>query len=163
MVHAPMTKPPPTVRDLMAPRPSSIDQFDTVVAAARRMRASGLVSIPVTGHEGLFLGMLSDRDVIERCIAAGLDPSSTTVGSVFQPCRSTTFPDRIVDAAVVLQIAQHPAAELPVVDEGGLLIGMLGIADVAIPLLGDIDSDDEIGWTGSGHYGDVAFRVADQA
>jgi len=142
MVHAPMKKLPSIVRDLMAPRPSSIDHLDTLVAAARRMRASGLVSIPVTGDMGLFLGMLSDRDIVERCIAAGLDPATTTVSSVVQPGQSTTFPTRVVDAGVMLQIAQHPYAELPVVDDGRL-VGMLSIADVAIPLLGDLDEDFE--------------------
>ena len=140
MVQAPMKKAPSTVRDLMAPRPSSIDRLEPVVAAARRMRASGLLSIPVTGDGGQFLGMLSDRDIVEQCVAAGLDPATTSVGSIFQPGQSTIPPDRIVDAAVMLQIAQYATAELPVV-EGGLLVGMLSIADVAIPLLGDIDGD----------------------
>ncbi len=144
MVLVPMKKPPSTVGDLMAPRPSSIDQLDTVVAAARRMRASGLVSIPVTGEGGDFLGMLSDRDIVERCIAAGLDPATTSVGSIFQPGQSTIPPDRIVDASVMLQIAQYATAELPVV-EGSRLVGMLSIADVAIPLLGEIDENGDAG------------------
>ena len=139
-----MKKTPSTVRDLMAPRPSSIDHHDTVVAAARRMRASGLVSIPVTGDSGEFLGMLSDRDIVEQCIAAGLDPATTSVDSVFQPGRSTIPPDRVVDAGVMLQIAQYPTAELPVVEDGRL-IGMLSIADVAIPLLGGSDEDEYAG------------------
>jgi len=140
MVQILTTNDPPTVRDLMAPLRSSIDHHDSIVAAARRMRASGLVSIPVTGDQGRFLGMLSDRDIVERCIAAGLDPATTPVRSVVQPGQSTTFPDRVVDAGVMLQIVQHPHAELPVVD-GGRLVGMLGIADVAIPLLGDLEDD----------------------
>ena len=135
-----MTNPPSTVRDLMAPLPSCMDQLDTVVAAARRMRASGLVSVPVTGDTGQFLGMLSDRDIIERCIAAGLDPATTPVVAIVQSVQSITFPDRVLDAAVLLQIARHPHAELPVVEDGRL-VGMLSIADV-IPLLdSDIDGD----------------------
>jgi CBS domain-containing protein len=144
MVQNLRTNVPPTVRDLMSPLRSSIDHHDNVVAAARRMRASGLVSIPVTGDQGRFVGMLSDRDIVERCIAAGLDPATTTVSSIVQPGQSTTIPDREVDAGVMLQIVQHPHAELPVVDEGRL-VGMLGIADVAIPLLGDLDEDEDDG------------------
>ena len=140
----PMKKTPSTVRDLMAPRPSSISHLDTIVAAARRMRASGLVSIPVTGDSGEFLGMLSDRDIVEQCVAAGLDPAITPVRSMFQAGQSTIRPDRIVDAAVMLQIAQYATAELPVVEDGRL-VGMLSIADVAIPLLGDLDEQDYAG------------------
>ena len=140
MVHILTTNDPPTVRELMAPLRSSIDQHDTIVAAARRMRASGMVSIPVTDEQGLFLGMLSDRDIVERCIAAGLDPGTTAVRSIVQIGQSSTFPDRVVDAGVMLQIAEHPSAELPVVDDGRL-VGMLNIADVAIPLLGDLDDE----------------------
>ena len=69
-----------------------------------------------------------------------VDPAATTVSSVFQAGQSTIRPDRIVDAAVMLQIAQYATAELPVVEDGRL-VGMLSIADVAIPLLGDLDDD----------------------
>lgn len=150
MAASPLKKPPSTVRDLMAPRPSSIHHLDTIVAAARRMRASGLVSIPVTGDNGEFLGMLSDRDIVEQCIAAALDPATTTVSAVFQPGQWTILPDRIVDAAVMLQIAQYATAEMPVVEDGRL-VGMLSIADVAIPLLGELDADD--GGNGGGDDG----------
>ena len=118
-----------------------MDHLDTMVAAARRMRASGLVSIPVTGDTGEFLGMLSDRDIVERCIAAGLDPATTSVSRDCPVGQSITFPDRVVDAGVCCRSPRHPHAELPVVEDGRL-VGMLSIADVAIPLLGETSTRD---------------------
>jgi CBS domain-containing protein len=127
---------PPTVRQLMSPAPPGIDQFETVMAAARRMRASGAVSIPVSDECALFLGMLSDRDIVERCVADGHDPRAVTVGWLLPQQQPMIDPDRVVDAAVLAMIVRRPLAELPVV-ENGVLIGMISVADAAVPLLDD--------------------------
>ena len=51
-------------------------------------------------------------------------------------------PDRVVDAAVLAMIVRQPLAELPVV-ENGVLVGMLSVADAAVPLLdGDTAESD---------------------
>jgi len=133
---------PPTVRQLMSSPPPSIDQFETVMAAARRMRASGAVSIPVSDECALFMGMLSDRDIIERCVADGHNPRAVTVGWLLPRQQPVIDPDRAADAAVLAMIVRQPLAELPVV-ENGLLIGMISVADAARPLLdGEVaDSD----------------------
>ena len=132
----------PTVRQLMSPPPPSIDQFETVMAAARRMRASGAVSIPVSDECSLFIGMLSDRDIIERCVADGHNPQAVTVGWLLPRQQPVIDPDRAADAAVLAMIVRQPLAELPVV-ENGALIGMITVADAAVPLFdgGAADSD----------------------
>jgi CBS domain-containing protein len=139
---APPDVAPPTVRRLMSPAPPSIDQFETVMAAARRMRASGAVSIPVSDECALFLGMLSDRDIVERCVADGHNPRAVTVGWLVAAQQTVIDPDRVVDAAVLAMIVRQPLAELPVV-ENGVLVGVLSVADAAVPLLdGDTAESD---------------------
>jgi CBS domain-containing protein len=127
---------PATVRQLMSPAPPSIDQFETVMAAARRMRASGAAAIPVSDECALFVGMLSDRDIVERCVADGHDPRAVTVGWLLRAQQPMIDPDRAVDAAVLAMIIRQPLAELPVV-ENGVLVGMVSVADAVAPLLDD--------------------------
>ena len=45
-------------------RPSGVDEFDSLVVAAQRMRSQGIGTIPVRGVGNRFVGMLSDRDII---------------------------------------------------------------------------------------------------
>jgi CBS domain-containing protein len=130
----------PTVRQLMSPPQPGIDQFDTVMSAARRMRASGAVSLPVSDERGLFVGMLSDRDIVERCAADGRDPRAVTVGSLLQGQQQVIDPDRAADPTVLAMIVRQPLAELPVI-ENGVLVGMISVADVAIPMV-DIGASD---------------------
>jgi CBS domain-containing protein len=148
MIHPSGATPPylvtPTVRALMSPPPTSIDQFETVMSAARRMRASGAASIPVSDERGLFAGMLSDRDIVERCTADGHDPRAVTVGALLQGQQQVIDPDREADPTVLAMIVRQPLAVLPVV-ENGILVGMISVADVALPMVdggaGDNDLD----------------------
>ena len=142
------------VRTLMSQAPPGVDQFVTVVNYARRLRASGTVALPVTDERLLFLGMLSDRDVIEQCVADGQDPNAVTVGSLVRPGQATIDPDRVADAAVLAMIIAQPQAELPVVQDGRL-VGLLSIADLAVPMIDQFEDHpldlDQL-WTDDSRY-----------
>jgi CBS domain-containing protein len=125
-----------------------MDQFDTVVDAARRMRASGLRAVPVTDERSRFLGMLSDRDILEDSVAAGQYPSAVTVGSLIRPGQASIDPARIADEALLAIIVAQPLTELPVVQDGRL-VGMLSVADLAVPLLDQLEPsalEDDLFW-----------------
>jgi len=127
------------VRALMAAAPAGVDQFDTVVDAARRMRACGLRSVPVTDERSRFLGMLSDRDILEDSVAAGQNPNSVTARSLLRPGQPTIDPTRVADEALLAMLVAQPLAELPVVQDGRL-VGLLTVADVAVPLLDQLEA-----------------------
>lgn len=118
----------------MSAAPTGIDQFDTVVDAARRMRAAGTTAVPVTDERLGFLGMLSGRDILVESVAAGQDPNAVTAGSLIRPGQPTIDPQRIADRALLAMIVAQPLAELPVVQHGRL-VGMLTVADLAVPLV----------------------------
>jgi predicted transcriptional regulator len=130
-----------SVRDLMSPAQRCVDRFDTVVQVARRMRGSGVSSIPVSGAHGMFIGMLSDRDIIERCVADARDPQAVSAGSLLDGVAPMVEPSRCADASVLGMILRQPLAELPVV-ENGVLVGMISAADLAVPLIADDLVDD---------------------
>jgi CBS domain-containing protein len=129
----------------MAPAPPGVDQFDSVVDAARQMRASANITVPVTGERTRFLGMVSGRDIIDHSVADGQNPNAVTIGSLVQWGQLTLDPDRIADQAVLALIVAHPFAELPVV-QNGRLVGMLNVADLAVPLLEQSDDDSRELW-----------------
>jgi len=130
-----------TVRQLMTDAPQSVTDMDGVVLVARRMRALGLTAVPVCSVQGEFLGMLSDRDIIERCVADCQDPRVVSAGSLLSGPQPVIEPSLMADATVLALILAQPSAELPVVEKGRL-IGVLTIADIAASLIDDEAADD---------------------
>ena len=124
-----------TARQLMSPAPSGVDEFDSLVVAAQRMRSQGIGTIPLRGVGNRFVGMLSDRDIIERCVAEARDPGAVLACAVLacavlgRMC-PVVRADQLVDPSLLSMLLRQPAAEIPVLHEERL-IGMLRISDVA--------------------------------
>ncbi|MEP6560951.1 MAG: CBS domain-containing protein [Nakamurella sp.] len=131
---------PLCVRALMTSAPPIVDQFDAVIDAARRMRATGSKMVAVTDDRSRFLGIVSDRDIVERSVADGQNPNAVTAGSLVRPGQPSIDPSRIADRALLALIVAQPLAELPVIDDGRL-VGMLTVADVAVPLIEQCDDE----------------------
>jgi CBS domain-containing protein len=73
--------------------------------------------------------MLTDRDVVLRCTAPGLDPKSVIIRDIMTRGVVTTSPDIDVDAAA-RQMSGDQVRRLPVVTDGRL-VGMLSLCDMA--------------------------------
>lgn len=117
------------VRELMTGNTVSVHEKEPVIAAARLMRARNIGSIPVCGDDGQLTGMLTDRDIVIRCVASGADPGAVQIAAVMTPGAVTAAPTDEVDAALA-RMTREQIRRLPVVQEGKL-VGMLSIADVA--------------------------------
>ena len=120
----------PTARQLMSPAPSGVDEFDSLVLAAQRMRSQGVGTIPVRGVGNRFLGMLSDRDIIERCVADARDPGAVPACAVVGGMCPVIRADQLVDPSVLSMLLHRSMAEIPVLQEDRL-VGILTISDVA--------------------------------
>jgi len=131
-------------RQLMTPAQKCLNEFESVVLAARRMRALGVSSIPVSGASDDFIGMLSERDIVERCVAAGQDPRVTRVGALVQNCEQTVAADHPADSSVLSMVLRQPLGQLPVV-ENGVLVGVITLAGIASLLIDDRDPDGAAG------------------
>ncbi len=117
------------VRDIMSERVITIGQQEPVISAARLFKRYNLGALPVTDGEGRLRGMLTDRDIVIRCVASGLDPGSTEIREVMSRGVVTAAPgDEVSRAASSMGSGQ--VRRLPVVD-GGRLIGMLSLCDMA--------------------------------
>jgi len=122
-----------TARDLMTVDPVSILESDTLVVAARTMRDSAVFSLPVCAEGHRLTGVITDRDIIVGCVADGGDPWTTTAGQLADGTPVVVAADGGIEEALQL-MASKRVRRLPVVDEGGRLVGDLHEAAVAIAL-----------------------------
>jgi CBS domain-containing protein len=121
---------PPKVRDVMTPDVHALRAEDPVVEAARRMAEHDVGALPVCDGDGKLAGVVTDRDIVVRVIAAGLDPTSTPINAAMSGDEVVTAdPDETVDHAVT-KMKRAKVRRLPVV-EGGRLVGMLSQGDIA--------------------------------
>jgi CBS domain-containing protein len=117
------------IRDVMTASPSTVEPNSTAVEAARIMKQADTGVVPVT-EDGRLAGMVTDRDIAIRVVAEGKDPGSTKVGEIASKELVTVDPQQDLDEALRL-MAQHKVRRLPVVEEGGRLVGVLAQADIA--------------------------------
>ena len=117
------------VSDIMSDRVVTIDEREPVIAAARLLKRMNLGALPVTDRGGKLVGMLTDRDIVLRCVALGGDARTMTAGDVMTRGVVTATPDvKVGDAAK--RMGRGQVRRLPVV-ENGKLVGMLSLADMA--------------------------------
>ena len=117
------------VRDAMTPGVRAVAPTDSVMEAARTIKEQDVGSLPVV-EDGRVVGIVTDRDIVVRAVAEGVDPRTATVGDVASGDLVTVEPDEDLDDALKL-MAQHRVRRLPVV-ENGRLVGVVAQADVAL-------------------------------
>ncbi|MEU4603424.1 CBS domain-containing protein [Kribbella sp. NPDC023972] len=116
-------------RDLMTAGAQCVGENETLVDAARKMRDLDVGALPICGEDNRLHGMLTDRDIVVRCVAEGGDPATATAGQFAQGKPVTIGADDSAEEALKT-MAEHQVRRLPVID-GHTLVGMLSQADVA--------------------------------
>ena len=121
-----------TARDIMSTDIQTIGEIDSVVEAARLMADLDVGALPICGEDGRVKGMVTDRDIVVKCIARGGDPAQTTAGSL-STVRAVTVSagDDIRDALNLMQ--RYQVRRLPVID-GQDLVGIISQGDIALAL-----------------------------
>ncbi len=123
-----------TARDIMHVGAECIGEHETLAQAARRMRDLDVGALPVCGDDDRLHGIITDRDIVIRCVAAGGDPQTVTAGDLAQGEPFTIDAD--ASAGQVLQVMEeHRIRRLPVTDHHRL-VGMISEADLARHLPG---------------------------
>ena len=117
------------VKDIMTNAPLTIDVGASVTAAAELMREADIGALVVTDSSGV-RGVLTDRDVTVRVVAAGSDPATTAVGDIVAPDLVAVSPHDDVDTATEL-MRTNALRRLPVLD-GERLVGIVSLGDLAI-------------------------------
>ena len=117
------------VCDIMSDRVISVEQSEPVSAAARLLKRHNIGSLPVVDGQGHLRGILTDRDIVLRCVAADGDPRSTTVSDVMSRGIVTAEPFDAVDKCVRL-MGEDQVRRVPVTDHGRL-VGIVALCDLA--------------------------------
>ncbi len=117
------------VSDIMNSEVITIDQNETVALASRLLSRRNIGSLPVSDENGQLVGMLTDRDIVLRCVAANRDPEKTSIGSVMSRDIVSVSPYDEVSEALELMSAAR-VRRLPVA-ESGKLIGIVSLGDVS--------------------------------
>lgn len=118
-----------TVRDVMTHGVETATSSQMLHDAAQMMRSGDFGSIPVV-DAGQLVAVLTDRDIVVRAVAEGLDPTTVPVGQVASPDPVTIAPEQELDDALEI-MAHYQVRRLPVVEQG-VLVGVLSQADIAL-------------------------------
>ncbi len=117
------------LRDVMTGQVIRIRPEESVAVAARMLEHYNIGALPVCGGDGRLCGMVTDRDLVTRCVAAGLDPKNTAVSRVMTGSVVCAQGDMDTTAAASL-MGRQQIRRLPVV-ENGRLQGMVSLGDLA--------------------------------
>jgi CBS domain-containing protein len=117
------------IRDVMTSNPCTIDADKSVAYAAKMMREEDVGLAPIVEDDRL-VGMLTDRDITIRVVADGRDPKQVRVKEVASSQLVTVNPQQDLDEALRI-MAKHQVRRLPVIEEGGRLVGVVAQADIA--------------------------------
>ena len=102
---------------------------ESVWQAAERMHQRAVGTLVVVDSEKHPIGIVTDRDLVERVLAQALDPNVTTVDQVMTQAPETVSKDAAIEFAITV-MRRERCRRLPVVDDTGQLIGLLSLDDV---------------------------------
>ena len=117
------------VRDLMNTSVVSVEPTSSAALAARLISRHNVGALPVCSEDKRLRGMITDRDIVLRCVAAEEDPAQTMVRDIMTRNCATVSPGDDCREATRLMAAQQ-VRRLPVV-EGGKVVGMISLGDLA--------------------------------
>lgn len=117
------------VRDIMTNSVIGIGADESVEVAARQLAHYNIGALPVCGKDGKVCGMVTDRDLVIRCVASGRSAADTTVRQVMTKQVIAAQPDMEVGVAAHL-MGRQQVRRLPVT-ENGKLCGMVSLGDLA--------------------------------
>ncbi len=118
------------VSEIMTRDPQTAQFDSTLEEIATLMKDQDVGAIPVVDEDQELAGIITDRDIVVRCVAEGKDPSEITVEDVLSEDLSTVEPDTDVQEAARL-MAEKQVRRLPVVEDGKL-VGMISIGDISV-------------------------------
>ncbi|GAA3379241.1 hypoxic response protein Hrp1 [Streptomyces sannanensis] len=117
-----------TARDLMTGDLRVIPATETLDRAAQVMRDHDFGALPVRSSDGELTGIVTDRDIVVKCVAAGKDPSRVTAGDLAQG--NLIAVDADAGAAEAVKLMSEARVRRIVVMEAGRPVGMISEANL---------------------------------
>ena len=136
------------IRDLMTQPVVRIHPEESVAVAARTLTYYNIGILPVCGSDGRICGLVTDRDLVTRCLASGRAAAVTPVREVMTTQVFSARPDMDAAAAASL-MGRAQIRRLPVL-ENGRLCGMISLGDLAQQEETEMDAADALGEISAG-------------
>ncbi len=121
----------------------SVSPTDRVSYACQKLAEQNIGAVVVVDANKL-VGVLSERDVVSRCMVPGRDAAATEVSQIMTPDPRTILPTGSLAEAQALML-DGGFRHLPVVDRAGEPLGMLSLRDIPSEYLAMADRVREIG------------------
>lgn len=118
------------IQDLMSRNVVSITPEESAALAARLLARHNLGALPVCDYDGKIQGIVTDRDIITRCVAADQDPKRVPVQDIMTRELKTVEPTEDIHE-VAKRMAHCQVRRLPVVENNEVL-GMVSLGDLAV-------------------------------
>ena len=118
-----------TAEQIMHKEAHWIPATETLDRVAQVMREMDIGSLPVSDENGRMCGIVTDRDIVVKCIAMGHDPAKVTAGELCEGTPRWVEADEEV-SSVLAAMESHRIRRVPVVRDKKL-VGMISEADIA--------------------------------
>lgn len=118
-----------TAREVMHAGAECIGEHESLQDAAQRMRDLDVGSLPICGDDDRLHGIITDRDIVIKCMAGGADPAAMTAGELAQGKPVTV--EAGADISDVLQAMESRQIRRVPVIENHRLVGIISEADLA--------------------------------
>jgi CBS domain-containing protein len=129
-------------REIMTRKVTTARQEMSLQDLAVLMRDGDMGALPVVDEANKLVGIVTDRDIVVRAIADGKDCAAATAGEVMTKDLFTAKPEDFVFQAIRL-MGDKQVRRIPIVDENGILQGILAMADIAL----EVEDEREIAET----------------
>ena len=140
------------VRDIMTSPVVKIDPEETVAVAARTLTQYNIGVLPVCTESGKLCGLVTDRDLVTRCLAADRQPERTKVRDIMTNQVTSVQPDMEAGVAAHL-MGRQQIRRLPVT-ENGRLCGLVS--------LGDLSAREESAMDAADALSDITSNISDR-
>jgi CBS domain-containing protein len=118
-----------TAREVMHRGAECVKENETLAEAAKMMRDLHVGSLPICGNDERLRGIITDRDIVVRCLAEGKDPAKVTAGQLAQG--TPIWVDVNADEEEILTLMiESRIRRLPVIEDRRL-VGMISESDLA--------------------------------
>lgn len=131
------------VKEIMTKNVIGVGPEESVEVAARTLQRYNVGALPVCRADGKLCGMVTDRDLVVRCLASGMQPSQTKVRQVMTG--QVTSVDGEMDVAVAAHLMGRQQIRRLPVTENGRLCGMVSLGDMAVREDTAMDAADALG------------------
>jgi CBS domain-containing protein len=116
-------------RDVMTPDPATVSAKDSIREAARIMASEDTGVVPVVDGRKV-VGLVTDRDIVVRCVAEGKDTASAKVNECMTKSVRSVKEDTPVNE-VLTMMSNAQIRRVPVVNNRDELVGIVSIADIS--------------------------------